>query len=383
MAGLTAERMRELNEKKDTPDSKKIEAEKLKKEQDDKSEQDRIEAEAKLNEEKEKGSKSKEPTPSQEKYKPTKEELLAALREEIGEDVDFSQIKARFEKPLTAEEQKRFQEKERADQIKFAVDNQLATPEDILEWQKIQDADEEEIAFNQFARNEKKNNPKVTEAELREMFPKRFFQSTIDEENDTPEQIAEKKRWASIGMGEKKTIAQSAKETAKKKLDKIEREYANHKDWSRKAKEYFTNADSILDELSNTYMVAGKDDEGKEDIPLQVEISKEDRKALETYLRTDGVCQQFVAAGKVNDKQAIKEAASRYIETLPSYKTEMFQAILRKGISIGTERTKIGTTKEIKNFSGEEIGESPRADSVEKLGNLLKKQHEKDTKVKA
>ncbi len=371
---LSAERMRELAKKKSSdanPDDEKqkeIDAANLKEQQDAIAEQERIKAENEKNDKEKKSSKKDK----DESKKPTREEILAALSEELGEEVkDISEIKARFAKPLDTEELKTLQAREFADKIKFAVDNKIATPEQILEWQKIQDEDEETLTFSEFAKDAKKKNPKISDEELKSDYATYYFQNQIDDENDDEETKKRKQKWNQIGTDTKKSVAEQKKTQAKKNLEKVDTQYSFHKEYVRKAQELTSSIQDVLKDYSNTFSIAVTDPENEESIDMQIELENVP-KLVENFLAENNRFNNIIQSGKQADKKFIRELADTYIKTLPQYQAERDKALIAKFKSIGLTNARIGTTKEIPPKQGEGTGEKQRDAKVEKMANLMK-----------
>lgn len=381
MAGLT-ERMKELAGKKkdDTAtaneeNQKEIEAAKLK-------EQEQIAEEERLKAEEEKKSKGKKKDDVDgEKKKLSREEILAALSEEMGEEVkDFAEIKARFAKPLDLEEQKTLQQREFADKIKFAVDNKIATPEQILEWQKIQDEEDEALTYSEFAKAEKKSNPKSTEDEIKSKYTKYFFQTQIEDE-DKDQTKAEKAKWNEIGKGEIKTRAQQVKDKAKRNLEKVDTQFSFHKEYVRKANELTGSIQDVLKDYSNTFSIAVVDPESKENVDMQIEVEADVPKLVENFLAENNRFNSIIQNGKQGDKKFLRELADAYIKTTPQYQDKRDDALMKKFRSLGVEETKIGTTKQIPAKEGEGSGTKTRDSKIEKMVNAMKEKEKATVKA--
>lgn len=303
--------------------------------------------------------------------KPSREELLAALSEELGEEVkDFNELKSRFGKQLTADEQRQLQEQESINEIKFAIDNKIATHDQIVEWQKIQQEDDDTLSYAEFVKSKKDNGSTQTQEQLKSEFSKYFFQSQIDEENDDEETINEKKKWNEIGNKEKALRAEQVRNRAKKNIEKIKKEYANYKDLARKSTEYVKTVADVINDYSNTFSFAVKD--GDENIDMQIEVDGDVQQIVKDYLLQDGIGNQITASGKFGDKSYIRNVADTYIKTLPSYQSKRDEALIAKFRSIGVNEAKIGTTRQIQNKDGETVGKTTKSALVEKMSNLLK-----------
>lgn len=305
----------------------------------------------------------------------TDDELVAQLRKRgitVSEVESLADIKQKLQAPLTDEERDQQARVVRADKIKFAIANNLGTVEEIAQWEKDSDEDEEKIAFLDFRKEQKKLDKNLSDDQIKSRFERYYHQGVdpdlIEDDDERTEVLALKE----IGQNRIKAKGVRKKEEIKSRLNTIDSRYNEFNRWQKKAlafknvvEDYATN--DVDGTFTFDYEV------GEEKIPITAKLGNKDdvQKVVRDYFLNTQAGVQIIAAGKT-DKQTLKTYIDSYLWANPIYRTRIANAIGQFEKSQGIKEAKVGTNGAIKHPEREMLEGAINDPMVLELQNRLK-----------
>lgn len=244
------------------------------------------------------------------------------------------------------EEQKRQEaEIENANFLKYAAENNLVN-DDFKKYDSLRSQTDRDLVYNKFVAEFKEDNPDIESEE----FDAQAKQAFENEYRLTSENEKAKTRGEARLQKEAKELRNPA-ETA---YNSAKEGYTDFKSVTQKGKEYIQVFDSILKEgVPDKQVINVKekksDTEDGDEIPIDIEISKEDREKVKTKFFTQKTFKAYLDADKEGKLPEFKQSLSKKInsfilselkgeEVYTKIATTFSRSAIKKGSNIGAEQ---------------------------------------------
>lgn len=193
------------------------------------------------------------------------------------------------ESKVSVEEKQRQADEREADLIKFSVDQKLMTVEEYQQSKTLKGKADRDLVFERYEKEWREDHPEITDEEEISSNVRRDFDDEyrVNSENEK-----------SKGRG----AARLAKEAAEirnpflNKLTAAEQQYTERKAIAGKVPEFNKFVDNLIEKLTPEKLTVSKVKEGEQEIPIEVELSKEERKELAKAFRTPKAFAAFSSA---------------------------------------------------------------------------------------
>ncbi len=270
----------------------------------------------------------------------------------------IAQLKELKEKNRPDEEVKKQAALERVNFQKYAVERGFAT-DDFNKYESLSSKAERDLVFEQFAAEEKADNPDITDQELKEAFETEYKLNSDNEKARAKGEARLKKDAAEI-----KKPAETAWKTAQDSYNEEKAAYVKQKEFKSIIKNTFEK------EIPGKFTFKGKD--GDEDIVLEVDVTPELRSKIEKSYDSDKTFVKFLT----HNGKPEEFAASISSKIKSHIKAELSDMAVQKAIEAGIGRgTKKGSTVgaenpyALKNNGGG--NQSEKKESLEQSNNKL------------
>lgn len=238
---------------------------------------------------------------------PSQEDIYNKFLQEQGltkEDIET------FKKEKVAKSQPPIEEKAFADLVQFAVNQKLATKDEILQYENIQKQDETALVFDKFKSEKLAEDSTLTQDEIKAMFDEEYFIGDPNEKRAKQGQmiIAEE--------------AKAIKSPLVSKFDGLKNEFVKQANFS----DYVSQQETIVNEFNNhpikkTVEVNGE----KIEIEIKPELSIADVKKYFTESEEGKIQNNLLFSAFVEDRSQSEKALSNILNAMTT---------TRKGVEI-------------------------------------------------
>lgn len=237
---------------------------------------------------------------------PKAEDAVSGLLKELNIDsVEALKEKLKPKDPVVEEGP---EEKERKKNIyeanlqSYAVEQGVMKLEDFQKINTIKGKEDKDLVFDEFAAGYKEDNAAATDQEIKEAFDLKY-----DLQSENPAL----KKWA------EKQITKQAKlirEPLESSLNTAKKNYDEELGIRSTYPEYSKKIIGLVDEAIPTKVNVFKDKVGDEEIPVDVELTAEDRKEIAAEVLKEINNQSTFSAYKKNDEAGIKKLIGEKVE---------------------------------------------------------------------
>lgn len=206
-------------------------------------------------------------------------QLPEEIKSKLAELEELKQWKAANEKPeKSAEEIARENELEKINLKKYAVENKIASDEDFIQFDTLQQKKDADLVYEGFLNDFKEDNPDITDSDELEKVAKEEF-NRIYKLDSTNEKSKEK------GLAKLAKEAAEIRTPFKSKVEAAQSKYTEEKELRAKMPEFNKFISAQIDKNAPE-KVPFKIKNGDEEIFIDISLSKEDKEAISKAFNT-------------------------------------------------------------------------------------------------
>lgn len=233
----------------------------------------------------------------------------------------------------TPEQLAKEKEQDKAEFLKFSVDNDLLKLDDLTKYETVKVKADADLVFEGFATQFKEDNPDITDPELTEAAKAEFdaeYKLSSDNENS-------KKR----GLAKLAKDAAEIRTPLENTYNKAQQSYTEAKGLKEKMPAFEKFIDSIIENKATDKVVIFNGKEGEEDITIDIELTKEDKEAIAKAFKTHKTFYQFDKNKPEDIEASLGKKIEGWIEVNKSKEIKAKIAETFKGIGV-KQGSKVG-----------------------------------------
>lgn len=269
---------------------------------------------------------------------PFSEEELKELGFNSIDDLRAS-LKRQKEETISPEEQQRRDNLYRVNLQKYAVEEGKMNPEEFNKLEALKDKSNRDIVFEAFVKEQKAEDPKLTEDEIKSAFEEEFPTYDESDEDDGEKNKARNKRI------EKKIakVVDSIKSPLESKVNSLKTEYNEHVSNIEKAREFNEKIPGLIEKAIPSKFDFYSTKDGDEEVKVDLELSTEDKKQISAAIKEKVLTLSTFGVYKKGDTQALESIVKNAVEEhlwSPTYRQKalekMAQTFLDRGVKKGS-----------------------------------------------
>lgn len=275
---------------------------------------------------------------------------------------------------VSAEEKQRLVDSREADLIKHSVDKGLMKVEDFNQAKTVKGRADRDLVYEKYEKEWREDNPDITDPEEIAANAKKEFEAEyrISSEN---------------GKAKARGEARLSKEASElrdpyvQKLSSAEASYTETKAIEGKIPQFNKFVNELIEKLTPEKLVLSKVKEGEVEVPIEVELSKEERKELAKTFRSTKTFASFMAVDDAKKLTALEASLSKKIDGF--LRAKYFDAAVSTGFTKGKD---IGMAQGSTVGAGQPFGIAKNGirdtGTVNASGNVMKEVRESLDKVR-
>jgi hypothetical protein len=260
-------------------------------------------------------------------------ELPDDIKTELAELRALKQSIASKTPEKTPEEIQRENELEKVNFRKYAVEEKLMTNDDFSAYENVSKKTDRDLVYEKYTTEQKEDNPEITPEEIKENFESEY---KLNSDNEKAKARGEQK------------IAKEAKELKTpftSKYSQAENSYKELKSVAAKNPEFNAFIDEVIKENTPEKVSLLKLKEGEEEIPIETELTDDQRKEITKLFKTAKVFRDYLDSDGKQDQLKAKIAKKidgfLKINNFEKVATKSFETGkgigIKKGSNIGAE----------------------------------------------
>jgi hypothetical protein len=246
-------------------------------------------------------------------------ELPADIKTELEQLRAFKQAATTREPEKTPDQIQRENELERVNFRKFAVEEKLMKDEDFSGYESVTKKADADLVYDKFAAEQKEDDPTLTPEQIRENFDNEY---KLNSDNEKAKVRGEQK------------IAREAKELRNpftSKYTEAENSYKERKSLTAQLPKFEAFIDEVIKENTPEKLVLFKAKEGEEEVPIETELSEDQRKEISKLFKNPKNFRDYADSGDKKDdlKTKIAKKITGYL------KINNFEKVAEKSFETG------------------------------------------------
>lgn len=198
-------------------------------------------------------------------------------------------------------------EQDRAEFIKYAVDNDLCNIDDITKYESLKVQSDADLVFPQFLQDFKEDNPEIEDENELAKAAKSEFESRF-KINSPDEKIKAK------GLSKLAKEANDIRSPYETKVKSAEVNYTKEKDINSKLPDFDKFVSSQIEKFAPN-KISFKVKSGDQEIPVEIELSKADKAAIEKDFKSHKVFYQYNKNGVEETSKSLERKINGWIRT--------------------------------------------------------------------
>lgn len=232
-------------------------------------------------------------------------EVPADVLKELEELRAFKQANTK-EPERTPEQIAKDEQKDKADFIKFSVENDLMNIDDLTKYESLAVKADADLVFESFLEDFKEENPDIED-------PTELAEAAKTEFNFTYKLSSENEKVKAKGLAKLAKEAKEIRSPYETKVTTAKTSYAEQKQIRENMPKFDKFVQSVLDKSVPEKLIF-KAKDGEEEIPVSVELTKEDKKEIAELFSNAKTYQKFIKSPEEAETYLQKKVES-YIKS--------------------------------------------------------------------
>lgn len=204
-----------------------------------------------------------------------------------------------------AEKQKQ-EQLDKANLVKYAVENEKMKVEDFTTYENLKAKADRDLVYERFAAELKEDDPELSDEDIKEEFESEYKLSDLNDKKKAK------------GLSRLQKEAAEIRTPYETKYNSALSEYTEAKELKAQYPKFSGFIDSLVGEAVKEKFTVLKVKEGEEEVPIDIDLTKEDREAIAKAFKNEKTFYAFFKGGEAglgSLKEKITQKINGYIKT--------------------------------------------------------------------